>query len=238
MGGTLLITRKTKRHNYFIGALEAKGFRDVTATAVERNGLSLVINDVKPKMIIIDIEFFKSSSCYMIKGMVDKYEDIIFIVFSMMEFPLNWAMWLVTNGVNSYLNWLDDEKEFNYGLECIKNGVKYISPDVKEFMNSIKELSAPAENVTGREMEIWRLICCGYKEYEMADELNVSVPTITFHRRNLLNNLGVRNSGEAAKVAHCLHIFSADELNFYGGRYGVENAVGEFNRNRRLNKWS
>jgi len=236
MGGTLLITRKIKLHDYFIGKLEAKGFCNVTATAVERNGLSMVINDICPRTILIDVEFYKSASCYMIRDLVKKYKNITFVVVSLMEFPADLGMWLIINGVKSYLNFIEGDKQFVHGLECVRDGKTFISADVQQRFNCRDNLPLPATDITDREYEIWRLICNGFIEQEIANDLNLSMPTIKFHKTKLLNNLGIRNDKEAIKVARYLKLFTDDELNFYGGMYGIRPETNTDKRNRRKRK--
>jgi len=237
-GGTLLISRKVNRHDYFIRKLKAIGFFNVSSTAVERNGLSLVINEIKPKTIIIDVEFYQSASCYMIRDLINKYKDIIFIVVSLMEFPAVLAMWLVDNGVKSFINWNDGEEEFQHGLECVRDGKIYISPDVKDSMNNRDLLPQPAENITERELQIWRYLCSGYYEREICHVLNLSMSTVGFHKTKLFNNIGVRNDKEAIIVAHYLKLFPDSHLNFYSGIYEARPKPNANKRNRRNKKVS
>jgi DNA-binding NarL/FixJ family response regulator len=219
MGGTLIVSRKTKLHEFFICKLKERGFKDVNATAVDKDGLNFIINDLKPALIFFDVEFYKSASCYMIRRLIKYFKKIKFVVVSLIEFPADLGMWLINNGVSSFLNLLEGEEQFFFGLDCIRNGKNYISPDVQARIDSREYLMIPAKDVTEREFQIWRSVCNGYMENEIADEMNLSHSTVAFHKKRLLNNLGVRNDKEAMKVAHYLKTFNDDELNFYGGRY-------------------
>ena len=58
----------------------------------------------------------------------------------------------------------------------------------------------PAFGLTGREMEILRLIQRGFLSKEIADKLCISIHTVHIHRQNLLRKLGVQNSLEAIRL--------------------------------------
>lgn len=88
-------------------------------------------------------------------------------------------------------------REYEYGpgqkeseqVECtvlnLRNGEMF-SPGVV-IMN-------PVVSLTGREMEILRLIQRGFLSKEIADKLCISIHTVHIHRQNLLRKLGVHNS--------------------------------------------
>ena len=52
-GETLLISRSVNNQTFFKTELEKRGFRNVTVTAADKDGLNFEINKVKPKLVII-----------------------------------------------------------------------------------------------------------------------------------------------------------------------------------------
>jgi DNA-binding NarL/FixJ family response regulator len=62
---------------------------------------------------------------------------------------------------------------------------------------------APAypDGLTQREVEVLRLIAAGRTDREIAEELIISVRTVTTHVSHLLNKTGVANRAEAATYA-------------------------------------
>lgn len=61
-------------------------------------------------------------------------------------------------------------------------------------------LPTPQMNLTGREIEILRLIQKGRLSKEIAAKLNISIHTVNIHRQNLLHKLGAENSIEAINI--------------------------------------
>ena len=48
-------------------------------------------------------------------------------------------------------------------------------------------------HLTGREIEVTRLVANGFRNREVAKELGISVKTVETHRANIMNKLGFRN---------------------------------------------
>lgn len=48
-------------------------------------------------------------------------------------------------------------------------------------------------HLTGREIEVIRLVATGFRNREAAKELGISVKTVETHRANIMNKLGLRN---------------------------------------------
>jgi DNA-binding NarL/FixJ family response regulator len=61
--------------------------------------------------------------------------------------------------------------------------------------------------LTGREVEVLRLVAAGRSNREIGAELFISVKTAGVHVSNILAKLGVGSRTEAAAVAHQLRLF-------------------------------
>ncbi|MEV4468453.1 AAA family ATPase [Nonomuraea sp. NPDC049504] len=61
--------------------------------------------------------------------------------------------------------------------------------------------------LTARELEVLREVTNGRSNREIAEELVISIKTVSVHVSNILAKLGVATRGEAAATAHRLHLF-------------------------------
>ncbi|MGB9376295.1 MAG: response regulator transcription factor, partial [Mycobacteriales bacterium] len=61
--------------------------------------------------------------------------------------------------------------------------------------------------LTAREVDVLRAIAAGHSNRQIAEELFISVKTVSVHVSNILAKLGVSGRGEAAAVAHRLRLF-------------------------------
>ncbi|MFE0106248.1 AAA family ATPase [Streptomyces sp. NPDC059009] len=66
---------------------------------------------------------------------------------------------------------------------------------------------AEALGLTSRERDVLRLVAAGRSNRQIAEELFISPKTASVHVSNILAKLGVTGRGEAAALAHRLHLF-------------------------------
>ena len=125
------------------------------------------------------------------------------------------AMYFILNGINSYVCSFDGFEEFYKGLGEIAKGRDYISPAVLERIKLRREYPEPAGKITDRHREIIRLICCGFKDREIAETLAVSRNTVVNHKTDLFTALNVRSPIELVRAALTLEIVRLEELYFY-----------------------
>jgi DNA-binding NarL/FixJ family response regulator len=71
---------------------------------------------------------------------------------------------------------------------------KITSAVLEEKPGKATEYSCEGFNVSEREMEIIKLIAEGLSNKEVADKLFLSTHTVTTHRKNIMNKLGINNT--------------------------------------------
>lgn len=69
-----------------------------------------------------------------------------------------------------------------------------------------------AELLSQREKEVLALIIKGFINKEIADKLNISTPTVIFHRRNIMEKIGSKSIGRLTIYAVMNGIVDAKEL--------------------------
>jgi pimeloyl-ACP methyl ester carboxylesterase/DNA-binding CsgD family transcriptional regulator len=73
--------------------------------------------------------------------------------------------------------------------------------EVIEFFRGASESAAERSPLTGREVEVLRLVAEGYSNQEIADRLTISQNTVANHLRNILDKTKARNRAAAASYA-------------------------------------
>jgi len=218
-GGTLLVSRAVKLHTRHKRRLEELGFWNVSVTSAEKDELNKLINELKPKLMIIGSGFYKCATPYMMSLLHKQQKKLKIAVVSIYEYPADLAIKFIVNGVNSYINYFDGYDCFYEGLNYVRRGENYISPSVQERIDMREELPLPSGEVTERQIEILRFLNNGFTIMEIADELSFSKRAIEYYKAELFNNFGTRNEIELVRVAKHLGLVKDDELNFYGGNY-------------------
>ena len=219
IGGTLIVSRDIDNHSHYKKQLEQLGFRDVTVTGAEKDGLNMIINELKPRLVLMGSRFYEGATAYMMALLLKRYPKLNVAAVSLEKYPADLAIGMIVNGVTSYVNFFYGIDKFYAGLKLIKEGEKYISPVVEERMKTRIELPKPSQELTERQITVLRHICNGYTTSEISDVMQLCIRTVKFHTAELYSNLKIRNEKELIRVALYLGFIKNDELDFYGGRY-------------------
>lgn len=84
----------------------------------------------------------------------------------------------------------------------------FINTDKKKVKRTIQSIAAQPDDtknnhqtLTGRELEVLRLLAEGHTSAEIKDKLFISYNTAENHRRNILTKLEARNAAHAIAIA-------------------------------------
>jgi two-component system NarL family response regulator len=73
---------------------------------------------------------------------------------------------------------------------------------LRDILRHSGSTAARRPELTGREIEVLRLVGAGKTSKEIADELYISENTVRNHVRNILDKLGMKSRFEAVHWAH------------------------------------
>jgi len=218
-GGTLFASRAVNLHSWIKKRLEELGFTDVIATDTERDGLSMLIRELKPRLVLMDCKFYQCCTPFMMADLHKKFPKLNIAAISITDFPDDLAMYFIINGVRSYVNFWDGEEQFYKGLEEIREGREFISAEVQRRIDLRNEYPRPSGRLTDRQIEILRLVANGYSGEEICDVLYISHGTVENSKSDIYAALNVRNENEAIRAAIFLDIIKPDELIFFARNY-------------------
>ncbi len=115
------------------------------------------------------------------------------------------ALKLLKNGAYGYLSSTSTKESLVQSIEAIFQGKKYIdSESLKSTLYTKKKIntfSLPHEKLSDREYQIFIMIAKGYTVGEIAEELYLSVKTISTYRKRLLDKLLFVNNAELVQYA-------------------------------------
>jgi len=214
-GGTLVISREVKNHSYFQKRFEALGFPDVTLTALERDAQYFLIRDLQPSLVIIGARFYQCCTPFLMGELRKTFPEINMAALCLGDYPPDIAMYFILNGINSYINSFDGFEQFYKGLGEIAKGRDYISPAVVERIKLRREYPEPAGKITKRHKDIIRLVCCGFKDLDIAELMTIAKSTVENHKNEIYKSLNVHNAVELIRAALTLEIVKLEELYFY-----------------------
>jgi DNA-binding NarL/FixJ family response regulator len=93
---------------------------------------------------------------------------------------------------------------------------KIVSAVLEEKPVQLAEYNCEGLNISEREMEIIKLIAEGLSNKEVADKLFLSAHTVTTHRKNIMNKLGVNNTAGLVLFAVRENLISPNHFLFAG----------------------
>lgn len=153
----------------------------------------------KPDLIIIDYTSL-NFSLESLQQIVKKYPKAKLLAITELKSTEIISKALKT-GVTSHLLKDCDQDEIVEAIYKTAKGQKFMCGKI---VNSILEddgkavknndYSCEGMNISEREIEIITLIAEGYSNKEVADKLFLSTHTVTTHRKNIMNKLGVNNT--------------------------------------------
>lgn len=114
------------------------------------------------------------------------------------------AMRVLKCGASGYMTKESAPAELVGAVKKVLNGGRYVSPGLAEKMAAHINTDfqvAPHERLSNREFLVLRLIASGKTVSEVADELTLSVKTISTYRSRILEKMVMRSNAELTHYA-------------------------------------
>lgn len=169
-----------------------------------------------PDLIIIDYTS-ANFSIDNIQQIVKKYPNTHLLAITDMQSNISIAKAL-NLGVTSHLLKDCDQDELIEAIYKTAKGEKFMCGKIASAVlidkTSVNEYTCEGLNISDREMEIIKLIAEGLSNKEVADKLFLSTHTVTTHRKNIMNKLGVNNTAGLVLFAVRENIISPNHFLF------------------------
>jgi DNA-binding NarL/FixJ family response regulator len=220
-GGTLIVSRAKNLFPYYKRSLEEAGFRDVEITGEEKDSLNMVINEIKPRLLLVGSGFCHNCTPYMVGRILKSFPDLNIAAVSLGEFPDDIAVWFIWYGAKSYLSLWEGETAFYAGLEEIRKGKPYISPNVQRLLDLFPITPDVDNKITKRHFEVLVLLCKGHVIQEIGSLLQISRNTVNAHLKQMYKMFHVQNREEMVSMAWELGLVTTRDC-FYPRRQPLE----------------
>ncbi|MCX5799696.1 MAG: response regulator transcription factor, partial [Proteobacteria bacterium] len=146
-----------------------------------------LIKEFHPDMVIIDITLKKSNGMDLIKEISAFHKTMKMLVLSMHD-ELLYAERSLQAGAQGYIMKQETSKSIVKAIRHILQGNIYVSESImSNLLNRVRTgqdtfEKSPVENLSDRELEVLRRIGQGRSTSEIADEMNLSISTISTYR--------------------------------------------------------
>ena len=176
------------------------GFSNIRGTSAAGEGLYQVIRALKPMVIFMEADFYKTATPYMVGRMLKEMPYLKAAVFGLSAYPEEKEMQFIFHKALGYINLQDGMAEFYHGLRLLVNGKPYVPRRVRKAMMGLKREPVIRLNDSDREDEVLQLLADGYTTVEIAETLQISDATVERHKVNMFARYHARNTREAVKA--------------------------------------
>jgi len=156
----------------------------------------------KPDVAIIDINLPDYSGLELLRRILQREPDARLIIFSMNDDPVI-ASRAIEGGAKGYIAKNDDPSLFADAVRSVADGGTYLHPAMARQIAFLRAgaNATMVSSLSGRELEILRLIAAGRTMAQIADALNVSYKTIANNCTQLKHKLGARTAMDLMRIA-------------------------------------
>ena len=167
-----------------------------------------LVGTMAPDIAVIDISLKGSNGIELIKNLKARYPDLPTLVLSMHDEVL-YAERALRAGSLGYIMKEEAIEQVLVAIRRVLAGEIFLSEKMKSKMlqqmasGRGKVVSSPIEQLTDRELEVFRLIGEGCSTRQIAGQLHLSVRTVEAYREYIKTKLSLKNATEL--VQHAFH---------------------------------
>jgi DNA-binding NarL/FixJ family response regulator len=187
--------------------------REGIKTLLERTGEIIVIGEaqtgaeairmcreLQPDLVLMDVGLPDLNGVEATRELLRQYPQTGVVILSMYD-DEDTVISSVRAGARGYVVKRASSGELLEALRAVARGGSYLSPDVSNrLLSRIRQgepealrQSAAAPHLTGRELQVLRLVVSGKSNKEVAATLDIGVETVRSYRKSLMKKLKVKN---------------------------------------------
>lgn len=183
----------------------ASGFRLVGDWGDAESALP-ALTEKKPNVVLMDINLPGMSGVEAVKRLKPGMPQTQFVMLTVYE-DADHIYNALAAGASGYLLKQTPRAELLKALEDVYGGGSPMTSNIaRKVVQSFRQEPAPGlpgDGLSPREQEVLDLLARGYLYKEIAERLNISVPTVNTYVRRMYEKLHVRSRAQAvAKYAH------------------------------------
>lgn len=184
--------------------LQDAGNIEVTAIYDSASSLMADIQNLDADVLILDIQFSDGNGYDVAVAVRNAKPNIGILIFTSTD-TVYQVKRMQQAGCLGYLLKNADNKTIFKAIGAVSEGYRFLSSELEKAlmddMFATKKEKKKNASLTKRELEILTLIAKEYTNQEIAAELFLANSTIEFHRANLLEKLGVKNTAGLVRMA-------------------------------------
>jgi DNA-binding NarL/FixJ family response regulator len=175
----------------------------VAGEAADGGEVMKAVRELEFDILVLDLSMPGRSGMELIKLVKAEKPKLRILVLSMHQ-ETQYAVRAIKSGASGYLTKESAPAQLEQAIRKIAGGGAYISAEVAEQL-ALGAMpggdTLPHESLSDREFEVFRLLVSGEAVSDIAHKLNLSVKTVSTHKANLMQKLGLGNQTELVRYA-------------------------------------
>lgn len=180
---------------------EVNEFNIVGTAPTKEKALEKIRFNKEIELVILDIEVHETKGDEIAREIKRINNDIKIILYSMHS-KLKYIQEFEKLGVDGYVMKDEGPSILVKAILCVMEGRKWIDEGIRNAKKSIFKYNGKEFEISGRQEEVLKYTCMGYKKPKIADELNLNVETIKTHQNRLMQKTNSKNLAELIGFAH------------------------------------
>lgn len=185
--------------------ISAQSDLEVCGEAESEDEAMVFLSKTDADLAIVDISLKDGNGIELIKRVKSSYPAVKMLVVSGFEESL-YGERALRAGAAGYLNKQASNEKLLEAIQTVISGERFISPEltrrlVAHALGSCDEAEDSSEQLSDRELEIFRLIGHGHTSGAIARKLFLSPHTVDTHRENVKRKIGAKDAGELTRQA-------------------------------------
>jgi DNA-binding NarL/FixJ family response regulator len=178
---------------------------EVCGEADSEDDAFTLVKQSAPDLVLVDISLKNGNGIELLKRIRSHDPAIKMLVVSGFQDSL-YAERACRAGAMGYLNKQESNEKLIEAIRTVLAGERFLNPTIsRRLINqslSVRDTTkSPIENLTNRELEVFRMIGEGLTSGAIAERLFLSPYTIDTHRENIKRKLDISNAAELSRAA-------------------------------------
>ncbi len=181
------------------------GTDDIEVIAEAQNGTEAIklARQLNADVMLLDISMPDRSGMDVLKYVKSENTHIAVLMLSM-HMEEQYAVRALKSGAAGYLCKQSASSDLLNAIRTVAKGKKFITPEVAEILADqvgMDKPQSPHETLSDREFQTMVMISSGLSVGEIADQLSLSVKTVSMYRARLLEKMHLRHNAELTHYA-------------------------------------
>ncbi|MGE3346757.1 MAG: response regulator [Ramlibacter sp.] len=176
---------------------------EVVGEAADGTQVMQRVRELSFEVLMLDLSMPGRSGMELIRLVHAEKPKLRILVLSMHQ-ELQYAVRSIKSGASGYLTKESAPDQLEQAIRKIAAGGAYVTAEVAQQL-ALGAMpgndAAPHEALSAREFEVFRLLVAGVSPTDAAQRMNLSVKTISTHKANLMQKLGLNNTSDLVRYA-------------------------------------